>query len=239
VTGTATSAGRPVIHTAAVSLAVALGNDFALSSASVSARQGAQPSVNLPTRTVVGSPQDVALSLSTLPAGVSASFASNTVTTGTPSTLSFVIGANVVPGRYSIKITGTGVSGTTAEVRTALVTLNVTVANDFSLSSAFVSTSQGAQPAVQLATRTVVGSPQDLTLSTSTLPAGVGASFSSNPVTSGTSSTLSFVIGSNVVPGRYLITITGQGTSGVTAVVHTATVTLVVASASAPPVSRS
>jgi serine protease len=231
VTGTATSAGKPVIHSASVSLTVALGNDFALSSASVSGRQGGQPSVALATRTVVGSPQNIALSMSVLPAGVTASFSSNPVATGTSSTLSFVVGANVVPGRYVVTITGTGVSGVTAIVHSAPVTLTVALGNDFALSSASVSGRQGGQPSVALATRTVVGDPQDVTLSMSALPAGLTASFSANPVTTGTASTVSFVVGANVVPGRYSVTVTGHGVSGGAPVVHSAIVVLTVGAA--------
>jgi hypothetical protein len=80
-------------------------------------------------------------------------------------------------------------------------------------------------------TAILTGSAESIALSASGLPAGVTAAFVPSSVTTGSSSTLTFTVGSGVVPGSYPITVSGIAPSAT----HTAGVTLDVTSVPGPP----
>jgi len=164
----------------------------------------------------------VNLSVSGLPAGVTASFSPPSLTSG-DSTLNLTVGNSVTPGSYPFTINA--VSGTIAH------SVNVTLlvqATDFALSIA---------PALQQVLHggstsfTATVTPQNgftgtVTLSVSGLPAGVAATFTPQSLTSG-DSTLNMTVDNSVTPGSYPFTITG--TSG--SLAHSANATLQVQAA--------
>jgi subtilisin family serine protease len=84
--------------------------DFAMSvtPASGSVDPGGTLTATVNTSTTVGAAQPVTLSVSGLPAGVSASFSPATVTSGNPATLTLTSTASAAPGSYPLTITGTG-----------------------------------------------------------------------------------------------------------------------------------
>ena len=158
VTGTANNGLTTLTHTVAVSLTTTIGNDFSLTGGSASGRQGAAPTVSIATHTTLGTARTVTLSLGTMPSGITGSFGTNPVTSGNTSLLTFTVGANVHPGRYSVVVTGTSTSGSTTITHTATVTLTVTIGNDFTLTGASTSAGQGTSPSVSIGTQTAFGS---------------------------------------------------------------------------------
>ena len=133
------------------------------------------------------------------------------------STLTFTVSSSTATGTYPITITGT--SGATTETTTVNLTVTAPVAASFTISVSPTSGSldQG-QSGYATVTTTVSGSfSSAITLSYSTLPSGVTASFSKNPIAAPGSGTVDFTLTvSRTAPtGTYPITITGTG-GGVT-----------------------
>ena len=143
---------------------------------------------------------------SSLPSGVTASFAPNP-TTGS-STLTLTAGSNASLGQYNVTITGT--SG----AQTAATTITLTVnAPSFTISASpyYVYVGQGGS-----GTATVTVTPEgsftgSVSMAVTGLPSGTSASFAPNPTSTG-SSILTLTACSNVAAGYYYLTITG--TSG-------------------------
>jgi pseudomonalisin len=102
---------------------------------------------------------------------------------------------------------------------------------DFSISASpsSVTVSPGAAAAFIVDTATVQGSPQTLTFSVGTLPAGVSSSFSPGSAPSGGQATLTLGVGSGTAPGSYVVSITVTSNLGVA---HSTTVGLTVSSLS-------
>ncbi|WP_433529038.1 S8 family peptidase [Micromonospora sp. CA-263727] len=69
---------------------------------------GSSTTATVSTTTTVGTPHDVALSVTGLPAGVTASFSPATVTSGDTATLTLSSAASTVPGLYPLTVLGTG-----------------------------------------------------------------------------------------------------------------------------------
>ena len=200
------------------------GNDFSISASpgSVSVNPGQSASSTINTAVVSGSPQNVTLSASGLPAGTVASFSPTSVTSGGSSTLTLTTSSSTPAGSYPITVNGTGTSAS----HSTTVTLTVVAQDDFSISASpgSVSVSPGQGATATISTSVVAGNPQNVAFSASGMPAGVSASFSPTSVTSGGSSTLTLTTSASTPAGSYPITVTGGGSS----VSHTTTVTLTV-----------
>ncbi|MBB5957132.1 aminopeptidase S [Saccharothrix tamanrassetensis] len=99
------------------------GNDFSLSlnPASGTVAVGNSGTFAVDTATTAGSPQNVALSATGLPTGVTVSFDPSTVQSGSSSTATVSVGASVANGTYTITVVGSG-----ASARTATYSLTVT-----------------------------------------------------------------------------------------------------------------
>ncbi|MFG2061188.1 S8 family peptidase [Micromonospora sp. NPDC048871] len=69
---------------------------------------GGSTTVTVNTTTTVGTPHSVALSVSGLPAGVTAGFSPAAVTSGGTATLTLSTAATTVPGLYTLTVVGTG-----------------------------------------------------------------------------------------------------------------------------------
>jgi regulation of enolase protein 1 (concanavalin A-like superfamily) len=192
--------------------------DFSLSSPWVeSVTQGNNASYAVTVNDLDGFSGSVALSMSGLPNGVTASF-----TSGNNSTLTLSASSSAVPGVYAATITGTG-SGI---VRTVPVTLTVEAdtAPDFSISA--TPTTQGVAVAGATTYSVNIGALNgfsgSVSLAASGLPTGASAGFNPGSVTGSGSSTLTITTGSSTPAGSYSVTMTG--TSG--SLTHNATVTL-------------
>ncbi len=149
----------------------------------------------------------VTLAASNLPAGVTVAFATNPATSS--SVLTLTASSTAAVGPATITITGT--SGTLSASTT--LTLNVAApAPVFTLapSAGTLSVAQGASGSVTVAVSGNSSFSGAVTLAASNLPAGVTATFGTNPATS--SSVLTFAASSTAALGSATVTITG--TSG-------------------------
>jgi hypothetical protein len=146
----------------------------------------------------------VTLSVSGLPAGVTASFSLNPTTFSTNMTLNVSSSASI--GSYTLTITGT--SGSTTATTT--VPLQI-MAPTFTLWDSGVNIGQGTSTTTYVNVNPLYGFIGSVNLAvTSGLPSGVTASFAPNPTTG--SSSLTLTASSTATLGQHTLTITG--TSG-------------------------
>jgi len=147
----------------------------------------------------------VTLSASGLPSGVTASFTPNPATSG--STLTLTAGSSATTGTATLIITGA--SGNLQSTTVISLTVNPTPPPDFTLSASPASMTliQGTSGSGSITVTPQNGFSGSVTLSASGLPSGVTASYSPNPVTSG--STLTLTAGSSATTGTATLTITG------------------------------
>ena len=162
---------------------------------------------------------NVALSVSGLPGGVTASFNPNPMTSANFSSyMSLQASAATVPGQYTVTLTGTSGSQTVTTSSTLII-----ASPGFSLSTSSLIVGQGLSAETYVYVNQLYGFNNAVNLSVSGLPSGVTASFNTNPTTS-YSNLLTFNVGATVPAGQYPITVTG--TSG--SMVQTTTLTLTV-----------
>jgi kumamolisin len=215
-TGWGSPNGTTLLNTLAGTV-VQPGFSLSASPSAVSVVQGNAGSSTITSTVVGGFDAAVTLSASGQPSGVTIGFSPTSITGTGSSTLTFTVSASTVTGTYPITITGT--SGSTTETTTVNLTVTAPVAGSFTIS---VSPSSGyldeGQSGYATVTTTVSGSFNSaITLSYSTLPSGVTATFSKNPIAAPGSGTVDFTLTvSRTAPtGTYPITITGTG-GGVT-----------------------
>jgi hypothetical protein len=201
--------------------------DFSLSASptSVSVTQGGSGSSTVTVNPIGGFTGSVTLSASGLPAGVTASFGTNPTTS--TSTVTFSASSTATTGTSTVTITGT--SGSLTHTTTVSLTVTAPAQPDFSLSASptSVAVTQGGTGSSTITVNKVNGFTGSVTLSASGLPAGVTASFGTNPTTS--TSVLTFTASSTATVGTATVTVTG--TSGT--LTHTTTVSLTVNSSAA------
>jgi uncharacterized membrane protein len=165
----------------------------------------------------------VALTVTGLPSGATASFNPSSISGGTgSSTLSITTNNTVAAGNYTLTITGT--SGTTSH--TATVALSINAQPDFTLSANpnSLSVNAGSSGASTVSVGVVNGFSGAVALSVSGAPSGVTATLSSSSVNAPGSATLTVTAPSSAASSTSTLTITG--TSG--SITHTATVNLTV-----------
>ncbi len=150
---------------------------------------------------------DVTLTTGPLPNGVTAVFAPVT-SQASSSVLTLTFGAVVGAGTYPISVTGTG-NGISSASTQLSVTVTTQQQSGVLISAGSVTAQQGASGS----TTVIVGRTNftgAVTLSLSTAPAGVTATFNPSPTT-GNTSTAAFAVGAAVTPGTYPLTITASG----------------------------
>jgi subtilase family serine protease len=146
----------------------------------------------------------VTLSASGLPAGVTASFATNPTTYS--SQITFTASSSAAAGTYPVTVTGT--AGSVTATSTYILTVG---APTFTISAPSSQTlSQSGSIGVYLYVNDQYGFTGSVTFSVSGLPAGVTASFGTNPTTY--SSAMTLTASSSAATGNYTVTVTG--TSG-------------------------
>jgi hypothetical protein len=192
--------------------------DFSVSvdPASGSVVQGGTQTATVTVTLLSGSTQPVTLSTALpVPPPTGISVVLSTVT-GNPtftSTLTMSTTTSIPTGTYTITVTGTG-GGLT---RSGTYKLTVTSAPppDFGISAspASVTIDPGTTGTSTITVNSLNGFSGTVGLTSSSLPSGVTAGFSPNPVTivSGGSamSTLALTVAPNTTPGTYVITVTG------------------------------
>jgi hypothetical protein len=206
---------------------VAQAPDFVIGAlpVSLSIQQGLSGTSTISSSVVSGAPGTVALSLSGLPSGATASFSPASVAAGSNATLTVNAGT-AAPGTYALTVAGVA-SGVT-HTATIAVTIVAPPAPDFIIGAlpAGLSIPQGMSGSSTISTSVISGAPGTVGLSISGLPSGATASFSPASVVAGSNATLTVNAGT-AAPGTYALTVSGLA-SGVT---HTIKVSLTVLSA--------
>jgi hypothetical protein len=164
---------------------------------------------------------DVAISVTGLPANVSANVSPSTVSNSGTSTLTLTISTNAPPGTYPLTVAGTH-SNTT---HTAMVTLTINVPDFlFAVDTNTQVVTIGSNAVFTASVIATNGFTGDVELSVTGLPVNVGVAFSPTSVNTSGTATLTLTTSTNTPPGTYPLTITG--TSSTTS--HTAVVTLTI-----------
>jgi uncharacterized membrane protein len=172
---------------------------------------GASATSNIGVANPVGLAANVALKVSGLPTGVTASLTSSSINASSSanvSTLSLKAGATAVPGTYTVTVTGTSATAT----RTANIQI-VIPQPSFSLAASTSALTMVTQRAntTSISVANPVGLVSNVSLKVSGVPAGVTATLSSssiNPNSTARSSTLTVVSGMKAVPGTYTLAVT-------------------------------
>ena len=200
--------------------------DFTISASpsSRSVAQGGQTTYTVTTGALGGFGSAVALRVTGLPSGVTASFNPTSITGSGSSTLTLTASAGASTGTVTLTITGT--SGALAHSATPSLTVTgAGPAPDFSVAVAPASrsTTRGSSATYGVTVSPLNGFTGTVTLSASGLPTGVTATLKPTSLTSGNSA-FTVTIGQRTVRGTYTVTV--KGTSG--SLSHTASVTLVI-----------
>jgi PKD repeat protein len=148
----------------------------------------------------------VSFSVTGLPVGATPSFSQPTVTASGSTTLTVTTSASILPGSYPLTIKGT--SGPVSH--TANVTLIVNVVGDFSISvtPASNTVASGNATTFTVTITPLQGFSSNVTLSTSSLPKFVNASFSPASLSSGTA-VLTLSTKKQTKAGSYSLSVTG------------------------------
>jgi hypothetical protein len=203
----ADSINTSLTHTTTFTVTV-VAPDFSISASptSFSVTQGHSNTSTITLTSIGGFNSPVALSAGNCPG--TCSFSPGSVTPTGSSVLTVTPSASTPTGNYTVSVTGTS-GGLTHSVM-----VTVTVNADFTISvvPTTLSVSRGSNGSVTVNVG-IVGTSTVVTLSVSNLPSGATATFSSNPVTSGSSSTLKVTAKRNTKTGPYTVTITGTNGS--------------------------
>jgi hypothetical protein len=204
--------------------------DFTLSAspASRTVAPGAATSYSASVAPSNGFTGAVALSVTGLPAGVTATFSPTSITGGSgTSTMNVSAASSTSPGSYSLTLNGT--AGTLQH--SAVVTLVVSAPSDFALTATPASrtVAPGAATTYSASVAPSNGFTDAVALSVTGLPVGVTATFSATSIPGGSgTSTMNVSVASSTTAGSYSLSI--KGTDG--ALQHSAVVTLVVSPSS-------
>jgi hypothetical protein len=170
---------------------------------------------------------NVSLNLS-VPSNATGTLSTYTIPNGSgTSTLTITPTSSPTPGVFNYYPTVTATSGSLTHSVSVTMTVNSLTTPDFSLSatpaSQAVAPGNGTSYALTLTPSN--GFAGNVSLSLGALPAGVNATFNTNPIPNGSgTSTLTVTTASSTAPGTYTLTITG--TSG--SLMHSTSVTLIV-----------
>ena len=202
---TITATGGGVTQTTTVSLVVpAPGFSLSESPGSLGIAQGTSGTITITIVPQNGFSGNVTLSAINLPSGVTASFHPNP--TQSTSVLTLTASSTAATGQFYVSITGT--SGTTTEYAPNL-DLGVVPPPTINASPAAVTLAPGATGDAGILVQNLIAG-MSMAFTASGLPSGVTATFSPNPLTSGSTSVLQFSATSAAVPGTYNVTVVGS-----------------------------
>lgn len=214
--------------------------DFSLSVSpmAVNIPQGGSSSTDVTVTSVNDYSSSVALSVSNLPSGVTASFSSSSGTPSFSSTLDLSAASGASPGSYSVTITGAGSDGTEHST-----TLSLDIGGAFDFSATFNPLSgqvvQGNSISTTLQVKLLSGQTQPVSFQSISWspfqPSGITESYSQFPTEPPFSVGIVFGTSSSTQTGTYTISVTEAGGG----YAQTATYTLIVSSPSAHTVSVS
>jgi uncharacterized membrane protein len=170
---------------------------------------GAQTTYTVSTSTTSGFTGVVGLTVSGLPGGSTSAFNPPSITGIGSSTLTVATSTSTAPGKYTLTITGVSENQT----ETATITLVVpTPTFSIVISPGTQTITAGNSTTYTVAASAVNGFSGSVTLSTGTLPSGISATFSPNPVAAGSSSTMTISSTASAAVGTYSLPV--NGTSG-------------------------
>jgi hypothetical protein len=206
--------------------------DFALSAspASLSVTQGSSATSTISTSVSNGFNSSVALSISGLPSGVTASFSPASIAApgSGSSTLTFTASSMATTGTFNTTVSATG--GGITHTTVIPVTVNAATAPNFALSASptSLSVAAGSSGTSTISTTISGGFNSAVSLSATGLPTGVTAAFNPTSIAApgSGSSTLTFTAASTAVAGTSTITINASG-GGVS---HSTTISLTITS---------
>ncbi len=230
VTISATGGGITNSTTVSLTINAAATPDFTVSASpsSLSIAQGASGSSTISTTISGGFNAVVSLSVSGLPAGVTASFNPSSIAApgNGSSTLTFTAGSTAATGTSTVTVNANG--GGITHTATISLTITATATPSFTLSASPTSLSvvQGSSGSSTISTTVSGGFNSAISLSASGLPSGVTAGFNPNSIAApgSGSSTLTFTASSTATTGTSNVTVTASG-GGIT---HTATIALTI-----------
>ena len=160
---------------------------------------------------------DVALTVDSIPSGITATLAPTSLTgSATTSKLTVTSTAAVAPGTYSLRVNGTATGQTD---RTSIIMFTVSAAPGIALSLApsSLSIAQSANATSTVTLARVGGFTGDVTLTTTGLPTGATIAFAPTSLTGTATSTVATItVGAATAAGAYNVVITGTGSGGVT-----------------------
>jgi sugar lactone lactonase YvrE/uncharacterized membrane protein len=174
---------------------------------SLTMNQGTSASSTITVNPLYGFMGNVALSVSGLPAGVTASISPNP-TTGT-STLTVTAISTSSTGTFGLFISGN--SGTLFASTQITLNINLNPAATFTLAAppVILNSNQGALSQSTVSVTFSSGYAGDVNLTASGLPGGVSSSFNTSPVYGSGTSILLLNTYAAVTPGNYNVTVTG------------------------------
>lgn len=195
---------------------------------SLSVTQGSSATSTISTSVSNGFNSSIALSISGLPTGVTASFSPATIAApgSGSSTLTFTASSTATTGTFNTTVTATG--GGITHTAVIPVTVNAASAPNFTVSASptSLSVAAGSSGTSTISTTVSGGFNSAVSLSASGLPTGVTAAFSPTSIAApgSGSSTLTFTAASTAAAGTSTITINASG-GGVS---HSTTVSLTI-----------
>ena len=195
---------------------------FTVSAPGVSVEQGMSATDSVTVSSINGFSSAINLTVTGLPAGVTATFSPATVTGSAGSTLTLVASNTATVGPATVTITGT--SGATTSSTT--LTVSVIAEPNFTITASptAISVPAATSGTTSIAIGYVGGLTGSVSLSASSLPSGVSANFSPNSVNSSGTVSVSFFVQSGTPAGTSNVTITG--TDGT--ISHSVTVALTI-----------
>lgn len=162
----------------------------------------------------------VALNVSGLPAGASATFATNPITPTASTVLTVTTLSSVIVGTYPLSIIGTSGNLT----HTASVVLSVNAGPDFSMVTVPSSQNviQGQTGVYTSSLTALIGFTSSVTLTLSGLPPGANGTIATNPIIPTASTAITVTTLPTIAVASYPLTLTGNSGS----ITHTSTFTL-------------
>ena len=202
---------------------IPIGNGFSITTTPATVVQGKTATSSVTVSEFGTFSGTVALTISTLPTGVTSAFSPASVAGSAGSTLTFTASATAVPGTYPLTVTGT--SGSTVE--TAPLSLVVGYSAQFLItaSSLTVSLPLGSNPTDTFTITYEGGLTGSVSMSTSGAPAGMQINFAPSSVNSpGGTVVANFSAQSSTPPGSYPVKIVGTDGSVTNFVTVTVTI---------------
>jgi uncharacterized membrane protein len=220
---TITGSDTTLSHSTSVALVITPAGDFSLTTniASQTVLPGQNTGYGISVSSINGFSGVVALSISGVPAGATATFNPGSITGAGTSSLAITTSTTTPPGVYNMTVTGT--SG--AIVHTVGVQLIVNPANpaDFSVSVPDINVKRGKTGNDTVTVTPSNGFTGTVNLGLAGVPSGVTATLNPTSVAGGSgTATITLKVANNMKQGAFPITVTG--TSG--SLVHSVTFTL-------------